>query len=127
MIYAVISRDEFGTITDVKASCHPTHFDADVVPLSYGVTEWCAMKLRVNFIDVNHGYPRDATTQFQMKCIPTSSVIAWMEECISIMDSARLDKSATPTEAVEYVVNFVERFITDNIEQIIKNKQETNQ
>jgi hypothetical protein len=50
-----------------------------------------------------------------------------MEECISIMDSARLDKSATPTEAVEYVVNFVERFITDNIEQIIKNKQETNQ
>jgi hypothetical protein len=125
MIYAVISRDEFGTITDVMASCHTTHFDADVVSLSYGVTEWCAMKLRVNFIDVNDGYPRDATTQFQIKCIPTSSVIAWMKECIGIMDSVRLDKSATPTEAVDYVVNFVETFITDNIEQIIKNKQET--
>lgn len=127
MIYAITSRDEFGTITDVKASCHTTHFDADVVPLSYEKSESCAYGLRVQFIDVSGYCSRDASVQFQIKCIPTSSVIAWMEECISIMDSARLDKSASVTEAVEYVVNFVETFITDNIEEIIKNKQETNQ
>lgn len=125
MIYAVISRDEFGTITDVKASCHDTHFDADVVPLAYGVVEWCAFGLRVQFIDVSSGYPRDVTTQFQMKCIPIKNVVAWMEECIGIMDSVRLDKSATATSEVDYVVKYVERHITNYIEQIIENKQET--
>lgn len=125
MIYAVISRDEFGTITDVKASCHDTHFDADVVPLTDVQIETCAFRFRVQFIDVSDFCPRDARIQFQIRCIPTAPVIAWIEECIAIMDSVRLDKSATATETVEYLVNFVERFITTNIEDIIKNTQET--
>lgn len=124
MIYAVISRDEFGTITDVKASCHDTYFDADVVPLTDVEIETCAFRLQVQFIDCSDFCPRDARVQFQIRCIPTASVVKWMEECITIMDSVRLDKSATVTETVDYVVKFVERFITDNID-IIENKQET--
>jgi hypothetical protein len=125
MIYAVISRDEFGTITDVKASCHDTHFDEDVVPLTDVQIETCAFRFQVQFIDVSNFCPRDARLQFQIRCIKTSSVIAWIKECIGIMDNVRLDKSATATEAVDYVVKFVERFITDNIIEIIKNKWET--
>ena len=125
MIYAVISRDEFGTITDVKVSCHDTHFDADVVPLTDVEIKTCAFRLLVQFVDVSDFCPRDARLQFRIRCIPTASVVAWMEECIAIMDSVRLDKSATATETVDYVVNFVERFITVNIEDIIKNNQET--
>jgi hypothetical protein len=128
MIYAVVRRDEFNTIVDVKASCHQEHSDAEVFTINYGKIEWCAYGLRVQFIDImgdlNNKFPARITVRFQVRCIPIKNVLEWMEECVNAMDTLRRGDQVKEPEIAQYVVNYIETFLQGQIDSIINSQQD---
>ena len=112
-LYAVVTRDEFENITNVRASATDQHLGDQVVPLNGLMDILLMCEFTARFLTSEH-FGQHMLHQFILAAVNQPASFEFLCQCVEIAESGNATKDALVIAA------FASDFMTNHIEDILK-------